>query len=112
MRSAAGHAEPFTVIGHRLTVRGYRPSMIEPERIELKAGEALEIRWADGRVDVLPATSLRDACSCAACRAAPVPLSPADPETCRITSVGIVGAYALNIPFAQDGRGTGIYPYP
>jgi ATP-binding protein involved in chromosome partitioning len=86
--------------------------MIEPERIELKAGEAVEITWDDGRVDLLTATELRNACACAGCRSAPVPPAPADPSTCRITSIGIVGAYALNMVFAPDGHSTGIYPYP
>lgn len=86
--------------------------MIEPERIELKAGEAVEITWDDGRVDLLPATTLRDACACAGCRSAAIPPPPADPATCRIVSMGLVGAYALNMTFAPDGHSTGIYPYP
>lgn len=86
--------------------------MIEPARIELKAGEAVEITWDDGRVDLLTAAQLRDACACAGCRSASIPPAPADPATCRITSIGIVGAYALNMVFAPDGHSTGIYPYP
>jgi DUF971 family protein len=83
--------------------------MHEPERIELKGGESVEITWQDGRVDRLSATTLRDACSCAACRTTPPP--PADPDTCRIVNIGLVGAYALNMVFAPDGHGTGIYPF-
>lgn len=91
---------------------GSLAEMVEPVRIELKRGEAVEITWDDGRVDLLPATALRAACACAGCRSAPVPPAPPDPDTCRITSIGIVGAYALNMVFAPDGHGTGIYPYP
>lgn len=85
--------------------------MVEPEKIELKAGTSVVVTWGDGRTDSLPATVLRDACACAACRNAPLPLPPADPETCRITSIGLVGAYAVNLVFAPDGHSTGIYPY-
>ena len=86
--------------------------MNEPLRVELKGGEAIQITWDDGRVDLIPATTMRDACSCAGCRSAPVPPPPADPATCRIMRVGLVGAYALNMVFAPDGHSTGIYPYP
>ena len=84
--------------------------MHEPTRIELKAGERLVITWDDGRVDDFPATALRDACACAGCRNAPAPRM-ADPDACRIISVGVVGAYALGMVFAPDGHSTGIYPY-
>ena len=84
--------------------------MHEPTRIELEAGERLVITWDDGRVDELDAAVLRDACACAGCRNAPAPPS-SDPDTCRILSVGIVGAYALGMVFAPDGHSTGIYPY-
>jgi len=85
--------------------------MIEPQRIELREGMALVITWDDGRTDTLAATTLRDACSCAGCRNGPTPLPPADPASCRITSIGLVGAYAVNMVFAPDGHGTGIYPF-
>ena len=85
--------------------------MMEPEKLELRAGEELVISWPDGRVDELSAATLRDACACAACRNAPTPLALADPAVCRITSIGLVGAYAINMVFAPDGHGTGIYPY-
>jgi DUF971 family protein len=85
--------------------------MIEPQRIELQGGTAVVITWDDGRVDTLRATTLRDACACAGCRNAPTPLPAADPETCGITSIGLVGAYAVNMVFAPDGHSTGIYPF-
>lgn len=85
--------------------------MVEPEKIELKSGTSVIVTWGDGRIDAMPATVLRDACACAACRNAPTPLPPADPGTCRILSVGLVGAYAVNLVFAPDGHSTGIYPY-
>ncbi|MGI9529082.1 MAG: gamma-butyrobetaine hydroxylase-like domain-containing protein [Acidimicrobiia bacterium] len=85
--------------------------MIEPEKLELRSATELVVTWPDGRVDTLSAATLRDACACAACRNAPTPLAPADPATCEIMSIGLVGAYAVNIVFAPDGHGTGIYPY-
>ena len=85
--------------------------MIEPERIEVRDGRAVVITWPDGRVDTLMATTLRDACACAACRNLSPSPPPSDPDTTRITSIGLVGAYAINMVFAPDGHGTGIYPF-
>ena len=85
--------------------------MIEPTRIEVRAGEALILTWPDERVDEVAAWDLRDACMCAGCKNLPGGLPPADPETCRILQVGLVGAYAINVVFAPDGHGTGIYPF-
>ena len=85
--------------------------MMEPAKLEVRAGEELVITWPDGRVDSISATALRTACACAACRNAPQDLRTIDPETCRVTSIGLVGAYAINVVFAPDGHGTGIYPY-
>jgi DUF971 family protein len=84
--------------------------MREPQRLELKAGQALVVTWDDGRVDTLSAVRLRDACACAGCRNAPP--QPADAATCRISTIGLVGAYAVNMVFAPDGHSTGIYPFP
>lgn len=83
--------------------------MLEPDRIEVRGGTDLIVSWPDGRIDELPATLLRDRCACAGCRNAPPP--PADPEMCRITSIGFVGAYAINMVFAPDAHGTGIYTF-
>ncbi|MFO7700130.1 MAG: DUF971 domain-containing protein [Acidimicrobiia bacterium] len=84
--------------------------MIEPDRIELVEGQSVRITWSDGRLDTLSAVELRDACGCAGCKN--VSRAPADPETCRITTIGLVGAYAINMVFAPDGHSTGIYPFP
>lgn len=85
--------------------------MMEPDKLELRSATELVVTWPDGRVDSLSAATLRDACACAACRNAPTPHTPADPVTCEIMSIGLVGAYAVNLVFAPDGHGTGIYPY-
>ena len=85
--------------------------MIEPQKLELRSATELVVTWPDGRVDSLSASTLRDACACAACRNAPAPLEKADSATCEIMSIGLVGAYAVNMVFAPDGHGTGIYPY-
>ncbi len=86
--------------------------MIEPDKIEVQQGERLVIEWQDGRIDTIEATTLRDTCPCASCRNAPTPLRPADPETCRISEVGLVGGYAISVVFAPDGHRTGIFSYP
>ena len=83
--------------------------MLEPDKIEVRSGVDLIVSWPDGRTDEFPATVLRDACACAGCRNAPPP--PADPDTCRITSIGFVGAYAVNMVFGPDAHGTGIYSF-
>ena len=83
--------------------------MLEPTTIEVRGGTDLIVSWPDGRVDALPAVLLRDACACAGCRTTPPP--PADPETCRISSIGFVGAYAVNMVFAPDAHGAGIYSF-
>ena len=85
--------------------------MIKPDKIDVQQGERLVIEWQDGRVDVIEATTLRVSCPCASCRTAPFPLPPPNPETCRMSDVSLVGAYALNVVFAPDGHGTGIYSY-
>ena len=85
--------------------------MMTPIKIDVQQGERLVIEWEDGRTDTIEATDLRVACPCASCQTAPFPLPPPDPETCRLTKVSMVGAYAINVVFAPDGHDTGIYSY-
>ncbi|VAW05372.1 hypothetical protein MNBD_ACTINO01-554 [hydrothermal vent metagenome] len=85
--------------------------MEEPRSIELEDGTALVVTWHDGRVDRLSAVALREACPCASCGNLPTPRPAADPEVTRISNVGLVGAYAINLVFAPDGHSTGIYPF-
>ena len=85
--------------------------MINPNKIDVQQGERLVIEWQDGRVDTIEATELRVACPCASCGSAPFPLPPPNPQTCRLTKVSMVGAYAINVVFAPDGHDTGIYSY-
>ena len=85
--------------------------MITPTSIDVQQGERLIIEWQDGRIDTIEATDLRVACPCASCGSAPFPLPPPNPQTCRLTKVSMVGAYAINVVFAPDGHATGIYSY-
>jgi DUF971 family protein len=85
--------------------------MITPTKIDVQQGERLVIEWQDGRVDTIEATALRQACPCASCRTASSPLTLPNPATCRISDASLVGAYAINVVFAPDGHGTGIYSY-
>ncbi len=85
--------------------------MDEPRSIELEEGATLVVTWHDGRVDRLSAVALREACPCASCGNLPSPRPTADPEVTRISNVGLVGAYAINIVFVPDGHSTGIYPF-
>ena len=85
--------------------------MERPERIEISEGREMILTWGDGRVDRFAANVLRDACTCAGCRNPKGPRSPADPQTTRIASASLVGAYGINIVFAPDGHGTGIFTY-
>lgn len=93
------------VAGHTLDL------MIRPIKIDVQQGERLVIEWEDGRVDTIEATDLRKGCPCASCQSARFPLPPPNPETCRISNVTLVGAYAINVVFAPDGHATGIYSY-
>jgi DUF971 family protein len=86
-------------------------AMITPTKIDVQQGERLVIEWQDGRVDSIEATALKEACPCASCRTAPVPLLRPDPATCRISDASLVGGYAINVVFAPDGHATGIYSY-
>ena len=85
--------------------------MIKPDKIDVQQGERLVIEWQDGRIDDIAATALRAACPCASCRTVVFPPPAPNPETCRISDVSFVGAYAINVVFAPDGHGTGIYSY-
>ncbi|MCL1594734.1 MAG: DUF971 domain-containing protein [Actinomycetia bacterium] len=85
--------------------------MIEPKRIEVQNGTMLVIEWVDGRTDSIAATRLRDGCLCASCRTISGGMPAADEATCRISDISLVGGYAINVVFAPDGHGTGIYPY-
>jgi DUF971 family protein len=89
-----------------------------PEKLELRDGNRLLIRWSDGQRRELTAGELRKACPCATCRekrAAPekpslgLPvLSMAEARPLVITGMKPVGNYAYSVAFS-DGHDTGIY---
>lgn len=76
----------------------------------------LEIAWEDGAHTRYTGMQLRWACPCAACRGeAGVPgrldkVAELSPDEMRLTDVGLIGQYALQIGFAS-GHTTGIYTF-
>jgi DUF971 family protein len=91
-----------------------------PTRLEIVAGDAVQITWSDGRCDTIAIRLLRQACPCAHCvqeRAqppAPKPLLPVlTPQQARplaIVAMQPVGTYAYGITFS-DGHSSGIFTY-
>ncbi len=84
-----------------------------PRALDLDAA-GLEILWAEGGTQVIPARDLRIACPCAACRDEMTGARLLDPETIPLavapTRIWSVGNYALGIAFS-DGHGSGIYTF-
>jgi DUF971 family protein len=76
----------------------------------------LEIAWDDGAQTRHPGRQLRWACPCAECRGeggGPGRLDSVaelPDDELRVTDVGLVGRYALQIGFAS-GHATGIYTF-
>jgi DUF971 family protein len=85
-------------------------TMLQPDRIEIRAGREMHLTWSDGSTDAIPAHVLRDACPCATCRNLDTPRL-AHPDSARIASAALVGSYAISVVFAPDGHATGIYPF-
>lgn len=83
-----------------------------PESVDVHAAQGLlTLHWADGRTARWTHAGLRAACPCAQCRAqrrAGLAIEAADEM--RITDIEPVGAYGLNLVFA-DGHRRGIYPF-
>src|SRR5262245_48511236 len=95
-----------------------RPAGARPRNVAI-AGEDLAIAWADGHESYLPLVRLRAECPCATCRAqagsdlraGPLRvLSPKPEGGSRIARMAPVGAYALQIVWA-DGHDSGIYSW-
>ena len=88
-----------------------------PRAVDLvRAENVLEIAWEDGATTRHRGDRLRWACPCAECRGEgglPGRLDAvrglADDEL-RVTDVGLIGQYALQIGFAS-GHATGIYTF-
>jgi prepilin-type processing-associated H-X9-DG protein len=80
----------------------------------------LQITWQDGRVSQYDFDTLRRHCPCAECRTTEQgmaavgvvldKLKDAKGDIANADAVKFVGAYAINILFA-DGHGTGIYTW-
>jgi ATP-binding protein involved in chromosome partitioning len=74
----------------------------------------LEVLWADGETQIIPARDLRIACPCAACRDEVTGARLLDPEAVALTvaptRIWSVGNYALGIAFS-DGHSSGIYTF-
>lgn len=83
-----------------------------PDAIDNHAGQGvLALHWPDGRTVRWTHAELRAACPCAECRALRrAGRAVAAPDEVRIAAIEPVGAYALNLAFA-DGHGRGIYPF-
>lgn len=83
-----------------------------PEAIENHALQGvLALRWPDGSAARWTHSALRAACPCAQCRARRrAGLAVEADEALRIAAIEPVGAYGLNLAFA-DGHRRGIYPF-
>lgn len=74
--------------------------------------EVLVVTWSDGHVSRYPFDYLRGHCPCAACQGhgGTHTFHPASGDAARVSGLDSVGAYAINIRFA-DGHDTGLYTY-
>lgn len=91
-----------------------RGPSLEPREIMQEGDSALRITWADGRVCLYDAPSLRRACPCAQCVNEWTGVRVLKAETVSddllIDDISIVGRYALNFRWS-DGHETGIYSF-
>jgi DUF971 family protein len=91
-----------------------RGPAIEPREIMQETDARLRITWADARVCLFDAPTLRRACPCAGCVNEWTGQRTLRPETISdeltISDIEIVGRYALNFRWS-DGHATGIYSF-
>jgi DUF971 family protein len=81
------------------------------EVVHARGRNALEIRWADGTLSVLPVPYLRGWCPCAVCQGHGTVVrhrAPSGPVT--IQDLYEIGAYAIAIRFS-DGHDSGIFSW-
>jgi len=85
---------------------------MQPEKIQsLGKGSVLRLTWAPSDVEDLPATVLWANCPSAGARRQRLDGDERiAPEDIRISSLDLVGNYAINIGF-NDGEARGIYPW-
>ena len=93
----------------------------KPDQLALDIKQRLlQITWLDGHVSQFDFDYLRRICPCASCRPwihggsapheMPAAVLNAKGDIAKPEDVTFVGAYAINIKFA-DGHGTGIYTW-
>lgn len=88
--------------------------MIEPVEIIEESDREISIRWSDDSTSSFSAAQLRRSCPCAGCInewTGEKMLDEADiPDDISISTVSIVGRYALNFHFS-DAHDTGIFSF-
>ena len=75
-----------------------------------RAGDTMEIDFADGHRAVYPHEILRGFCPCAVCQGHQGPIRFVAGGSLELTDVAEVGDYALRLTWA-DGHATGIYTF-
>lgn len=85
-----------------------------PEAIDVTERGELRLAWPGGRVAVVPAFAMRDACPCAGCVEEGTGRKILDPRTIpadvQVGGIDPVGNYAIKIRWS-DGHDTGIYTW-
>ena len=88
--------------------------MIEPVQIIEESDSELSIKWSDDAETRYNAVELRRNCPCASCvnewTGQKMLKNESIPEDLTITTISIVGRYALNFHFS-DRHNTGIYSF-
>ena len=88
--------------------------MIEPVQIIEESDSELSIKWSDDAETRYNAVDLRRNCPCASCvnewTGQKILNDESIPEDLTITTISIVGRYALNFHFS-DGHNTGIFSF-
>lgn len=88
--------------------------MIEPVQIIEESDSELSIKWSDDAETRYNSVELRRNCPCASCvnewTGQKMLKDESIPEDLTITTISIVGRYALNFHFS-DGHNTGIFSF-
>jgi DUF971 family protein len=88
--------------------------MIEPTQIIEESDREISITWSDGTESRYFAAQLRRSCPCATCvnewTGEKILNEETIPDDLTITSISIVGRYALNFHFS-DQHDSGIYSF-
>ncbi len=82
-----------------------------PIAIKIKNDDrAVEIKWSDGHMSLLPTQRLRGYCPCAECQGHKTQIKWQENHTHTIFGANLVGRYALSFQFG-DGHQTGIFRF-